>query len=59
MVVIASTNCSSAQIIEVNLTSEMPQEIKPGETYRFTYSVEWEYTDKAYEDRFSRYLDYS
>jgi hypothetical protein len=47
------------QVIEVNLTSESPQEIAAGKTYHFTYSVEWVETDKLYEDRFSRYLDYS
>ena len=47
------------QVIEVNLTSEAPQEIAAGKTYRFSYSVEWTQTDKQYEDRFSRYLDYS
>ncbi len=47
------------QVIEVNLTSEAPQEIAAGKTYRFTYSVDWVETSKLYEDRFSRYLDYS
>ncbi len=46
-------------MIEVNLTSEAPQEIAAGKTYRFTYSVDWVETSKLYEDRFSRYLDYS
>ena len=43
----------------MNLTSEAPQEIAAGKTYKFTYSVDWQETTKSFEDRFSRYLDYS
>lgn len=46
------------QIIEVNLTSESAQEIAPGRSYEFTYSIDWVPMTKSFEDRFSRYLDY-
>ncbi|KNC51393.1 endomembrane protein emp70 [Thecamonas trahens ATCC 50062] len=47
------------QIIEVSLTAENPQLIEAGAELVFTYSLDWEETDIAFEDRFSRYLDKS
>jgi hypothetical protein len=47
------------QVIEVNLTSENPQEVAPGKTISFSYSVEWTETDKPFVTRFQRYQDYS
>lgn len=47
------------QVIEVNLTSENPQEVAPGKTISFSYSVEWTETDKSFVSRFQRYQDYS
>ena len=46
------------RIIEVNLTSENPVPIEIGQKLQFTYSVHWKLTDKPFEDRFSRYLEY-
>lgn len=46
------------QIIEVNLTSENPVPLSPGTTLRFTYSVHWYATNKLFESRFNRYLEY-
>jgi len=44
-------------VIEVNLTSENLQPIKPGVQLDFSYSVKWEATDKPFAKRFERYLD--
>ncbi len=46
------------QIIEVNLTSENPRAIVPGETLSMTFSVTWVETDASFEHRFDRYLDF-
>lgn len=47
------------RIVEVNLTSENPVPIEEGRTLQFTYSVTWkETTDKPFESRFNRYLEY-
>lgn len=46
------------RIIEVNLTSENPVPLHKGEKLEFTYSVQWKATEKNFEDRFSRYLEY-
>ena len=46
------------QIIEVNLTSENPEPIKAGKAYQFTYTVKWSKTEKTFEGRFDRYLEY-
>jgi hypothetical protein len=51
--------CVRVQVIEVNLTSEAPEEIVAGKTYRFTYSVDWTESTKPFDQRFNRYLDYS
>lgn len=45
------------RIIEVNLTSENLQPIKPGVTLDFSYSVKWVQTKKPFAKRFERYLD--
>mmetsp|Transcript_21028 Transcript_21028/g.26829 ORF Transcript_21028/g.26829 Transcript_21028/m.26829 type:complete len:609 (-) Transcript_21028:861-2687(-) len=47
------------RIIEVNLTSEDPVEAKAGQNIEFSYIVEWKKTNKPFEQRFNRYLDYS
>jgi transmembrane 9 superfamily member 3 len=49
---------SGDKIIQVNLTSENPVPIEVGRTLYFTYSVHWKLTDKAFENRFDRYLEY-
>ena len=46
------------RIIEVNLTSENPVPIEKGQKLQFTYSVKWTKTDKQFESRFNRYLEY-
>ena len=46
------------RIIEVNLTSENPVPIEPGQKLQFTYSVNWVPTSKGFENRFNRYLEY-
>jgi len=46
------------QIIEVNLTSENPEPITAGKAYQFTYTVKWTKTDKTFDGRFDRYLEY-
>lgn len=46
------------QVIEVNLTSENPQEVVAGKTIQFSYSVEWTMTSTPFQQRYSRYLDY-
>ena len=47
------------RIIQVNLTSDDPVEIVEGASIEFTYSVTWKQTEKTFQDRFDRYLDYS
>ena len=47
------------QIIQVNLTSEGSQPLKPGTSLEFTYSVQWIPTDITFARRFERYLDYN
>lgn len=47
------------QIIQVNLTSDDPIEVKPGASVEFSYSVTWVKTDQPFDQRFNRYLDYS
>ena len=49
---------SGDKIIQVNLTSENPVPIEVGRTLYFTYSVHWKLTDKTFENRFDRYLEY-
>lgn len=46
------------RVIEVNLTSSDPQELVPGESLDFTYSVKWRPTSVPFEKRFDRYLEY-
>lgn len=46
------------RIIEVNLTSENPQPIRAGSRVPVTISVKWGETDKDFDDRFDRYLDF-
>jgi transmembrane 9 superfamily protein 3 len=46
------------RIIEVNLTSENPVSIEPGNKLQFTYSVHWISTTKSFDTRFNRYLEY-
>ena len=46
------------RIVEVNLTSENPVPVKQGSKLSFTYSVHWRTTDKPFESRFDRYLEY-
>ena len=50
---------STAQIIQVNLTSENPQPVVAGATLAFTYSVKWAPTGTPFAQRFERYLDYN
>merc|ERR1712087_793043 len=50
-------------VIEVNLTSEEPELLKPikkGETQTLTmtYSVNWPSSTKTFKNRFDRYLDF-
>jgi transmembrane 9 superfamily protein 3 len=47
------------RVIEVNLTSENLQPIKPGTQLDFSYSVKWIPTTKPFATRFERYLDYN
>mmetsp|Transcript_55275 Transcript_55275/g.152191 ORF Transcript_55275/g.152191 Transcript_55275/m.152191 type:complete len:481 (+) Transcript_55275:635-2077(+) len=47
------------RVIEVNLTSENLQPIKPGVTLDFSYAVKWTPTTKVFARRFDRYLDYN
>jgi len=47
------------RIIEVNLTSSNPQAIIANGEYQFSYEVKWKPTDKSFDSRFNRYLDYS
>eukprot|EP01104_Vermistella_antarctica_P005045 TRINITY_DN1545_c0_g1_i1.p1 TRINITY_DN1545_c0_g1~~TRINITY_DN1545_c0_g1_i1.p1 ORF type:complete len:584 (-),score=138.20 TRINITY_DN1545_c0_g1_i1:296-2047(-) len=45
------------RVIEVNLTSDKPTLLTPGDELAFTYSVKWTRSDVAYEHRFDKYLD--
>lgn len=54
-----SISWNGLRIIEVNLTSENPRPIVPGATLPITFSVTWLETDKAFESRFDRYLDFN
>jgi transmembrane 9 superfamily protein 3 len=47
------------RIIEVNLTNDKPVKVESGAKLDFTYSVNWQKTDKVFADRFKRYLDHS
>jgi len=46
------------RVLEVNLTSENPVPIEVGRKLEFTYSVHWKVTNKPFENRFDRYLEY-
>lgn len=48
---------NKGQIIEINLKSKNPVEVKAGAELSFTYSVAWTDTEKAFGTRFNRYLD--
>jgi transmembrane 9 superfamily member 3 len=50
---------NGAQVIEVNMTSELPVAVEAGKTYDLTYSVTWVETDHPFARRFERYLDYN
>jgi transmembrane 9 superfamily protein 3 len=52
-------NYNDNRIIQVNLTSEQPKALAPGETLEFTYSVRWVPTATPFSRRFERYLDYN
>jgi transmembrane 9 superfamily protein 3 len=45
------------QIVQVNLTSEVPKPIRKGEVYAMTYSVKWVATSAPFAKRFDIYLD--
>lgn len=53
-----SISYNNDRIIEVNLTSENPISIEEGQLLSFTYSVNWKSTDKPFDTRFNRYLEY-
>jgi len=53
-----SISFNQNQVIEANLTSENPVPIKEGAQLSFTYSITWKATNKAFDDRFNRYLEY-
>ncbi len=53
-----SISYNQNQIIEVNLTSENPVPIELNQKLQFTYSVHWKSTDKLFQNRFNRYLEY-
>ena len=46
-------------VIQVNLTSGAPVKVAVDMDVVFSYSVKWKKTQDAFQDRFSRYLDYS
>lgn len=50
---------SILQIIQVNLTSDVPKPLTPGTSLEFTYSVRWEASTIPFAKRFERYLDYN
>ena len=45
------------RIVEVNLTTENPVQLKENAKASFTYSVNWISTSKPFENRFDKYLD--
>jgi transmembrane 9 superfamily member 3 len=45
------------QIVEVNLTPEKKEQLKPGTLIPFTYEVNWKPSDVKFKDRFDKYLD--
>ncbi|XP_073308913.1 transmembrane 9 superfamily member 1-like [Primulina huaijiensis] len=46
------------QIIQVNLTQQMPKPLEVGRTLEMTYSVQWIPTDISFARRFDVYLDH-
>ena len=46
------------KIVEVNLTTGNPVRIKEGDSFDFTYSVDWKESDIEFDNRFRRYLDF-
>eukprot|EP01138_Halocafeteria_seosinensis_P010375 gb/GECG01010593.1/.p1 GENE.gb/GECG01010593.1/~~gb/GECG01010593.1/.p1 ORF type:complete len:615 (+),score=54.32 gb/GECG01010593.1/:1-1845(+) len=52
-----SISYNDNRIVEVNLTTDEPVEIKTGKTFDLSYSVKWVPTKKPFETRFQRYLD--
>jgi len=52
-------NYNNEQIIQVNLTSDVPKPLTPGTSLEFTYSVRWEASTIPFAKRFERYLDYN
>jgi len=46
------------QIISVDVEPSEPIPLKDGANLKFTYSVKWEDTDVAFDDRFNKYLDH-
>lgn len=53
-----SFSFNNDQLIEVNLTGSNPVPLKEGATLSFTYSVTWQPTEKSFDRRFDRYLDF-
>lgn len=53
-----SISYSGNRVIEVNLTSENPVPIEIGQSLKFTYTAKWKETNKPFERRFDRYLEY-
>lgn len=44
-------------IVEVNITTERRELLKPGERIKFTYEINWKESSIKPEDRFDKYLD--
>ena len=56
-----SVGFNGDRIIEVNMTSEKPMIIsgpRSVDSIQFTYDITWTPTEKLFENRFNRYLDY-
>ena len=53
-----SIEYNNDQIISVNLTSEYPKLIDINQIYNFTISVQWISTNKSFDKRFDKYLDF-
>mmetsp|Transcript_4182 Transcript_4182/g.6457 ORF Transcript_4182/g.6457 Transcript_4182/m.6457 type:complete len:597 (+) Transcript_4182:137-1927(+) len=53
-----SLSYNGNRIIEANLTSENPVPIEVGANLQYTYTVRWKSTNKPFETRFNRYLEY-
>jgi len=53
-----SISYNGHRIIEVNLTTDRPKPLMKGSTADLTFSVTWVPTDKPFETRFDRYLDF-